>query len=335
MTIRNHRHQLALAASAATAIGLVAAAAPRSAAADESQHSALTASALVRYGTLFISGTSAADNIQVAVGADPSTLTVDFGQQDAALSFNRATFHTIFVALGAGDDSFTATGRGDVTEPLSISGGNGDDRLIGGAGADLIFGGRGNDTVDGARGTDTEILGRGDDVAAWDPGEGNDIVDGGRGHDTLVFNGSAGSEQFDLSGSGSGALFTRDLGNIHMNLTGVEALDLAALGGSDTVTLHNGSGLTQASIDLSNDGDAFAQPDTVVVDGTDGVDHVNVGGDGSAVDVTGLPLATHVTNSDTGDQLLVDTGVGDDTVQVSDAAAALITVAVDPTLDKK
>jgi len=329
MNIRRsiNRHTgLAAAASAVTAAGL--AVVPVQAAHAEPE---VSATASVSNGTLAINGTNAADDIQVSVGADPGTLLVDLGNQNV-LSFARSTFRTISVALGTGDDSFSvAATRGDVTEPLTISGGNGNDKLLGGAGNDLIFGGNGTDFVDGARGTDTEILDNGDDTAAWDPGEGSDIVDGGRGADTLVFNGSAGAEKFALVANGSGDVFTRDLGTIRMDLSRVENLDLATLAGADTVTLHDvqGTDLTHAAIDLAVNGSADGQADNIVVEGTDGADHVNVNADGSAVDVTGLPLTTQPTGSNGLDHLQVNTGAGNDAVDVSDAAAALLGVAVD------
>ena len=306
--------------------------------------------ASVSNGTLVIAGSNQADTIQVGPDADPTTLFVDFGAQATPLHFDRTTFTAISVSLGSGDDTFTAsTAHGDVTEPLTIDGGNGDDTITGGAGNDTINGGNGDDTllggngndvivgaegvdtVDGQRGTDTENLGRGDDVAIWLPGEGNDAIDGGLGYDTLDFVGAAGAEKFALSAEGTGDLFTRDLGNIHMDMHGVEALDLAALGGADTVTLHDvhGTDLTHAAIDLSVAGAGDGQQDSVIVEGSDGADNVFVSAAGSAVDVTGLALTTRVTGSDSTDKLDVNTGAGNDTVHISDAAAALMTIASD------
>ena len=298
------RQQAALAATAVTAVAIAVVTPAQSAAADPTT----AASAAVRDHTLVITGTPHADNVQIGVGAAAGTLFVDFGLGGAPLTFDRATFGSIAVFLGSGDDT-----------------------ILGGAGTDLIFGGRGNDTVDGGRGTDTEILGQGDDVAAWDPGEGNDIIDGGRGLDTLTFNGSNGNEKFALAASSSHAVFTRDLGNIRMDLDGVEALHLATLGGVDQVTLHDvhATDLTQAAIDLSTGETGDGQADTVTVEGSAGADHVDVTADGGAVDVTGLALTTRVTGSEGFDQLQVNTGEGNDSVHVSDAVAKLIGVSVD------
>ena len=345
MHVKKRRQRVAVAASAITAFG-IAVALPGQATADQTR----TASAAVDNHTLFVRGTNSSDNIEVGVGSNPGTLEVAFGQNSAPLVFDRADFSSIAVLLGAGDDHFTvATRGGDITEPMFVDGGNGDDTITGGAGndiiaggngddtihggagSDVIFGGSGNDTVDGGRGTDTEILGRGDDVAAWDPGEGNDAISGGRGHDTLVFNGSNGNEKFDVSANGTRALLTRDVGTIRMDLSGVEGLNLATLGGSDQVTLHDlrGTGLTQADIDLSLAGTGDDQSDTVVVDGTDGPDHVDVSGDGGAVNVSGLAVSTRVTGTEGFDTLQVNTGDGNDSVHVDDSVAKLIGVTVD------
>jgi Ca2+-binding RTX toxin-like protein len=345
MRTLNRRQQLAVAASAVTAVGVAVVAPTQAAVARPSS----TASAAVINHRLVITGTNGADNIQIALGADPQTLLVDLGQQTAELTFDRATFSSIAAFLGSGDDAFTVAARGDVTEPIFVAGGNGndtisggsgddilvggngDDTILGGAGTDTIFGGRGHDTVDGGSGTDTEILGRGNDVAAWNPGEGNDVIYGGRGHDTLQFNGSDGNEKFDVSANGTRALLTRDIGNIRMDMDSVEALDLHALGGADQVTLHDlhQTDLTQAAIDLSQAGLGDDQQDTVVVEGTDGPDHVQVSADDAAVNVAGLAVRTQVTGSEGFDQLHVNTGAGNDSVQVDNAVAKLIGVTVD------
>ena len=46
-------------------------------------------------------------------------------------------------------------------------------------------------------------------------------------------------EVMSLSANGSSSVFLRDRGNIRMDMTGVEVLDLAALGGADSVTIDD------------------------------------------------------------------------------------------------
>ena len=187
-----------------------------------------------------------------------------------------------------------------------------------------MVGGNGADFVNGGVGTDVEVLGNGDDTAAWNPGEGNDTIDGGLGRDTLAFNGSNGDEQMSLSANGPSAVFLRNLGNIRMDLDGVERLDLATFGGVDTVTIGDLSGtdVTTAEIDLAaTTGAADAKDDTVQVNGTDQADRVDVAADGGAVEVTGLAAQTSVTGGDPTDRLQINTFGGDDSVTVSDAPA--------------
>jgi hypothetical protein len=56
------------------------------------------------------------------------------------------------------------------------------------------------------------------------------VVEGQAGTDTLLFNGSAANEIFDVSANGGRALFTRNVGNIVMDINDVETVNLNALG---------------------------------------------------------------------------------------------------------
>ncbi|HET9614347.1 MAG TPA: calcium-binding protein, partial [Candidatus Limnocylindrales bacterium] len=258
---------LSLAAVAALALGTIALAPSADAATGPSAYRSHAPSASVANGTLTILGSRHDDHVTLALSADSSHLLVDLGDGSGVRSIDRATFTNVAAFLGAGDDTFTATG---VPIPMTVHGGSGDDTITGGAaddelfggrgndailggdGNDVIFGGRGDDVVDGQRGTDTEFLGRGDDRAAWFPGEGNDNVDGGSGVDTLAFDGSNGNEKFAVSASGPHAVLTRDLGNIRMDTADVEVLDLAALGGTDVVKVGDlsGTALRETDVDL-------------------------------------------------------------------------------------
>src|SRR3954463_150137 len=330
MTIRSKLNigPVGIAASATLAIGALGALPIQSAFAD----SGPSPSASVLNGMLTIEGTNGADAITIGVAADPSRLQVDFGVAGAAQSFDRATFTAITVALGSGDDTFSVDPHAQFSDKrLTVYGGRGDDTIRGSNGNDVLFGDRGDDNIDGARGADTEILGRGDDTALWLPGEGSDTIDGGRGSDVMTFIGNGLNEKFALAADGSHAILTRDLGSIVMDTYSVEAVNLATLGGADTVTVGNLSGthLRADNIDLSSAGAADGQLDVVTVDGTDNADQVTVDAASGSVQVTGLPARTTVSGSDTRDQLRLSTGAGDDSVAVSDAAAAAIAVSVD------
>ena len=82
----------------------------------------------------------------------------------------------------------------------------------------MLLGGDGNDFIDGQQGNDIAFLGAGDDMFQWDPGDGSDTVEGQAGKDTMVFNGTHGNEIFDSPPTAGGCVFTRNLGNIVMDL---------------------------------------------------------------------------------------------------------------------
>ena len=166
-----------------------------------------------------------------------------------------ASLDTITFFLGEGDDTASASAQANGAIAFLVSGGNGNDTLTGSPNADVIGGGEGNDTIvglagvdlmDGGGGDDTitggpgneqnQMGGDGDDTFIWNPGDGSDGLAGGPGLDTMAFNGSAGNEAFATTAQGSGFRLTRDLGNIVMDATDVEAIALNALGGDDRVT---------------------------------------------------------------------------------------------------
>ena len=68
-----------------------------------------------------------------------------------------------------------------------------------------------------------------------------------------MFNGSNANENIDISANGGRARLFRDVGNITMDLNGIEHIQLNALGGADTVTVNDltGTGVTQVAIDLA------------------------------------------------------------------------------------
>jgi Ca2+-binding RTX toxin-like protein len=338
------KRQLAMAAGATLAIGLVTA--------GPSQAVVAKPSASVADGTLTISGTGGDDEIAVSADAgDPNTLLVDFTNGTPPQVFDRDTFDAITVFLRSGDDQFEVVPGGAplADEALGVVGGDGNDTILGGdgndnlrggsgkddilgaAGIDLLFGNSGGDFVDGNVGNDTQLLGRGQDDALWNPGEGSDVVNGAAGIDTLIFNGSDNNEIMSLSADGGRAVFLRDLGLIRMDMGHVERLDLAALGGADAVTIGNltGTDVRSADIDLSAAGVGDGQTDTVTVNGTNKADAVDVDADDGDIDVAGLRAETRIAGSEITDQLVVRSLGGNDTVDVSDAARALINVAVE------
>lgn len=85
------------------------------------------------------------------------------------------------VNAGGGDD--TVTVAKNVSVPVTMRGGRGNDFLRGGAGDDKLIGGAGNDRLVGWRGADLLAGGAGNDIHIGGPG--NDIILTGRGRDVV------------------------------------------------------------------------------------------------------------------------------------------------------
>ena len=223
---------------------------------------------------------------------DPAPFAIDIG-----------TSENLVLNANGGNDSFSATGNLAALIKITVDGGTGNDTLLGSNGIDLLRGGDGNDFIDGQQGNDTALMDAGDDVFQWDPGDGNDVVEGQDGTDTMLFNGSNGDEIFEASANGKRVRFTRNLGNIVMDLNDVEAIDLNALGGADRTTVNNVSGtdLTAININLASTIGGTAgdgQADTVIVNGTNGANTVDIVGSGTSYTVTGLSALVSVGNSE-------------------------------------
>jgi Ca2+-binding RTX toxin-like protein len=283
----------------------------------------------LEHGLLSIEGTEAGDAITLRLEAgDPGTLQVDVGDDGSTdFRFARRKIDAIVVDARGGDDRVRIDeSNGVFTDviPTTIDGGNGNDDLAGGSGAELLLGGAGNDSIDGNRGNDAAFMGSGDDTFVWDPGDGSDTVDGQDGADTMVFNGAGAAERFDLSANGSRLKFVRDVGNITMDTSGVENVDVNALGGADAVTVNDlsGTGVTSVRADL---GAGDGQADHVTVNGSNGPDRIGVAGSNGSADVTGLAAAVSISNAEpANDTLTVNALGGADTVAASTLAATSV-----------
>jgi hypothetical protein len=294
--------------------------------------------AAVKRGTLNVKGGDSANTIALRLSADQSRIQVDVGDNGSAdFSFASGDVAAIKVKTGDAADSvriddangaFTGNSR-----PTTIAGGDGNDSLEGGqiqvaAENEKYKGGDGNDLIDGGKGNDTAYLGGGNDTFRWDNGEGSDVIEGQDGTDTMVFNGAAVAENVTLSANGGRLTFFRVQGNVTMDTNDVEIVDDNPVGGADTVTVNDltGTDVTQTNIDLAGAfggtaGDGVV--DSVVVNGTNGDDTINIQGNGSGADVTGLATAVTVTHADPTDRLSVNTLAGIDDVVAKDVAGVL------------
>jgi Ca2+-binding RTX toxin-like protein len=273
-------------------------------------------------------------------GAEQFTVTangarVRFDRIDPApFSIDIGTTENLVVNMNGGDDSFAAASNLSSLISLTVDGGAGNDTILGGNGADVLLGGDGNDFIDGNQGNDVAFLGAGEDAFQWDPGDGSDVVEGQGGNDRMIFNGSGANETFRASANGERVRFTRDIANIVMDLNDVERIDLAALGGTDTLTVDDLSGtdVTQVNVDLAatigGTGDGAA--DTVISNATNGADVITVSGSGTSVAVTGLAAQLNISNSEGANDALVINGLGgNDQIIATTLPAGVVKLTID------
>src|SRR5262249_10233735 len=148
------------------------------------------------------------------------------------------------------------------------------------------------------------------------------------------FNGSNVNEKMDISANGHRVRLTRDVGNVTMDLNGMEHIQIAARGGTDTITVENlaGTDVTQVAIDLAGtpgSGVGDGAVDTVNVNGTNGKDTVQIQASLGTVTVSGLPAQVTITGSEATDQLVVSTGGGDDVITAGNGLASLFSLTID------
>jgi Ca2+-binding RTX toxin-like protein len=315
---------------AAIAVAAAAVAATGGAVADPA---GAATSAQIEDGTLQISGDGASDRLALINTTTAFVLDVD-ADGTADFTFDRNAFTAIDVKARGGDDTVDVVrGGGPADKAITIDGGGGDDTLRGSDGAETFLGGAGDDFVDGNTGADVARLGSGDDRFRWDPGDGSDTVEGQGGDDALDFNGSNAAERMELSRNGGRVRFFRDVAAITMDINDVESLVVRALGGADTVTVGDlkGTGLDSTEIALaSSTGEGDAAADTVIQNGTDRADRVDVSRYGSTVQSAGLvPRLTISGSEPANDRLQVNTLAGDDEVTVAPDVVGLIQPLVD------
>jgi Ca2+-binding RTX toxin-like protein len=251
----------------------------------------------------------------------------------APFSIDIGTSESLVLNANGGDDTFSATGNLAALIKLTVDGGAGNDRLLGSNGNDLLLGGDGNDFVDGNQGSDTGLLGAGDDTFQWDPGDASDEVEGQAGTDVLVFNGNNANEKMEASANGARARFTRDLGNVVMDMNDVESIDAKLLGGADSLHVADLSGtdLVSVNADLAATGGGDdGQPDNVIVDATNGDDVVSVTGGTDNVRVAGLAAQVSVSGGiAVSDRLTISALAGDDVFDASSVAAGAMLLTLD------
>ena len=261
-------------------------------------------------------------------GNDTLTLDETNGLLPSAQLFGGLGDDTLTGGAGAdvlhgedGNDRLRGQGGNDI-----LKGGGGNDTLDGGDGDDQLFGGDGDDAVDGQRGNDAAFLGAGNDLFVWDPGDGSDRVEGEAGFDTMVFNTSGADDAIVISANGQRAKLSRNIGNITMDVDGVERIDVDVVGGADTIVLNDltGTSVQELRIDLEgvhNGGAGDGKVDSVTLNGTNGADIVSVLGQPSNLFVIGLPTFVTVQHAEATDTFTMNGGGGNDRIEAGSIAA--------------
>lgn len=250
----------------------------------------------------------------------------------APFSVDVGTVEELVLNANGGDDQFTATGNLASLIHITVDGGAGNDILSGSNGPDILIGGDGNDFVDGQQGNDDVALGSGDDTFVWDPGDGNDLVEGQEGMDQVVINASNANELMDMAAIGGRLRFTRNIGNVVMDMDRVESVVLNAKGGTDTITIHDLSDTTVSgiSIDLGLGTAGDGQPDSVILEGTEHSDSINLSGTGVTLSVAGLPAAVTIFNAEAAnDSLMVSSRDGNDMMNASSVPSGIMKLTLD------
>jgi Ca2+-binding RTX toxin-like protein len=143
----------------------------------------------------------------------------------------------------------------------------------------------------------------------------------------MLFSGSNAAENVDITANDARVLFFRNIANVTMDLNGVESIDFRALGGADRVVVNDlsGTNVTEINTDLAVAGAGDAEPDNLIVNGTNGDDVSVIAGDPSGVAAFGLAARVNITGAEAAnDRLTVNMLAGDDVVDASSLTAGAI-----------
>jgi PKD repeat protein len=195
-------------------------------------------------GTLYGVGTAGNDLVSiVSQGSSLQVRSNSLYANQRAKTFRAREVDQIRLYLRGGHD--TAAAHGDVTTPLLIQGGAGNDQLRGGRNGDRLWGGPGDDSLAGSGGDDQLWGDAGHDILDGGPGSnrleggaGNDLLRGsdaddalrgGQGHDILIGNGGAdvleGGAGRDILAGGLGTDWLYGHANDDLLISGSTAYD--------------------------------------------------------------------------------------------------------------
>jgi Ca2+-binding RTX toxin-like protein len=252
----------------------------------------------------------------------------------APFAIDIGTSEKLVLNANGGDDNFSATGNLAALIQITVDGGAGNDTILGSNGADILFGGDNDDFIDGQQGNDVVFLGADNDTFQWDPGDGSDVIEGQAGNDRMIFNGSGTAEIFDMAANGSRVRFTRNIGNIVMDLDDVETIDVNALGGTDLVTVNAlaGTDLTTVNANLAGTiggSTSDAAVDNVIINGSAADDIFSATFASNVLSVRSGITSVNISNFDLTDSIQIEGLGGDDIVDASAVATGGPQLALD------
>jgi Ca2+-binding RTX toxin-like protein len=264
------------------------------------------------------------------------------GQPDSIFVFGRTVDDQIAIA-GSGN-TLNITGAGPVIyirnpevafDTLSVYGIEGHDRitaenLAAGLVKLIIEGGPGNDTITGSRGADSLVGGEDDDTFLWTLGQPADLMGGEAGMDTLHVLGSGVPDNVTVSAGALEAAIFNGVDGVNF-LTDVEHVVLQVRSGADNIAISSLAGsakLQKVTLDLRpsttvSTGDGY--PDTILVNGTNAADIVNITGAAGSLTLSGLAPTVVIQGSDYArDTLTVAGGFEADTLNAQGLAADVV-----------
>ena len=297
-------------------------------------------------------GSSDMITLSSLVGTGVLQVTVDLEGVDGTNTPD-AQADSIFVFGGTGNDQITIAGSGNTLsiagtgpaitirnpevalDTLSVYGVGGNDQitaqnLAAGMMKLIIEGGPGNDTITGSNGADSLVGGEGDDTLVWTLGFPADLLGGEAGTDTLQVLGSGVADNVTVSAGALEAAVFNGIDGVNF-LTDVEQVVLQVRSGADQVAIHSMVGsakLQKVTFDLRpsttvSTGDGY--PDTILVNGTNAADTINIAGATGSVTVTGLAPTVVIQGADYArDTLTVSGGAEADVMNAQGLAANVI-----------
>ncbi|MCC6234962.1 MAG: calcium-binding protein, partial [Verrucomicrobiales bacterium] len=162
-----------------------------------------------------------------------------------------------------------------------------------------------------------------------------DVFEAAGGLDTLIVHGSDAPESFGVSGSGGRVRVVRNLQNVTLDSSEVEAIRLEVAAGADSIVVEDvtGTALTDLRMDLAagpGSGSGDGETDRVELRGSSDRDEWSVAGDARELSVTGGHTRISVVGHEGDRDLLIVKGEGgNDLLSAAHLAAGCVSLTLD------